>query len=182
MQPFVEGAPLHWSLQWFMYLESINFYIITILYLTLFPLLRKRFQVSDTTFSILGSIQFVITGILFYVATSSWYIYAAYFIGDMFRPGLFIVTRSLMSGTVSEDEQGSLAAIMVITEKLTPLVGNAMYTLIFKWSAKRLMPSLSFGVAGVLSLIPLAFFVWARIDLRRANSERRAKGETPAMS
>lgn len=174
MQPFAEFAPLNWTLQWYMYVESINFYFVTVLYLTVYPIVRRRFEWSDTSFTLLGVGSHVGKYALIFVATESWYMYAAFALASLFGPGGFAASRSLMSATVGEAEQGSLAAIMALSEKLTPLVGNFFYAILFKWSLAHHLPSLSFGVAALLLVLPWFVLFWARVDLRRANRQSGA--------
>ncbi|ROT73112.1 putative solute carrier family 46 member 3-like [Penaeus vannamei] len=96
----------------------------------LLPILSYKFGMEDSILGLLGVASKISGLVLMALSPSSWYMYVASVVS--FLAGLpLIVTRSVISKLVPEDEVGAVFSLLASWEALVPLFSGPVYTFVY---------------------------------------------------
>ncbi|KAI1280613.1 Solute carrier family 46 member 3 [Halotydeus destructor] len=136
------------------------------------PLFIKYFKFRDLTMVITGTLSVFLTMTLRGTLLTEMGFYVAYFIGTL-TPVAMIASRSFLSKLVTQDEGGTVFAILSCLEAVVPLIATSLFTGIFNDTIDT-MPGLVYQCAGALLVIPLIGYLWVDHHYRVDDYSRAA--------
>lgn len=151
-----------------MLLGSIGSAWNVVFYLALFPLIKLR--VSDELIAVVGTFTWIVHCMLYFLARTSWLIYASRFInvGDW---ASCIAIQSVLLAFLEPDENSTLFALWDLISRIVHLPAAFAYSWLFRVTAS-ISPSFVFLVPSVMTMLPLCLFLYLYIGARRSSDER----------
>lgn len=165
----------HWNASTYSTWNSILYvstHVVGLLVVT--PLLTKYLNVSDSTLLLVGLtssfMQSFVRGTFINV-----YAFMSSYCFGMAAPVIMVAIRSYLSKLVSPSEQYRLFGTLSLLEVATPLLGNAIFTVIFNSTISE-YPGTVFQVMCSLLLIPFSIAIYLNWQNRKRISPAKTIG------
>ncbi|XP_042883936.1 solute carrier family 46 member 3-like [Penaeus japonicus] len=148
----------NWTYEQFVHLSIFDIVFGSLGTSILLPILSYKLGIEDSILGLLGCASKISGLVLMALSPSSWYLYVASIVS--FLAGLpLIVTRSVISKLVPEDEIGAVFSLLASWEALVPLISGPVYTFVYSHTIDIYPGVIYFVSAGATAVAAVIYLV-----------------------